>query len=340
MIMRKQKTNIFASKTFNLIALTAVLCVIIYLINPSFIAGGNIRGILITLCVQGTLLACTAILLISGNIDLSAGGLAALGQLFFAEVLVSYPSIPWPVALIMALIFGALLGLFNVFFMNVVRLMPFIVTIGTTSIFGGIATVITRGANVQIMNQSFNNIGKAAIFNVVPVLFIVMLVIVLIHGIILSSTRFGRNIYLIGGNPYAARLAGLNPERIRMILYVNSGVVSTIAGVIWAAQKKMSAPSNFISANLSMMALTAVILGGISFMGGGGGMTGAFAGMLLLNLFTFGLSILSIPSWVNIVIQGMLLIVALILDNINTMRMHKNLLSASAKKSENKKVRA
>ncbi|SHH62978.1 ribose transport system permease protein [Sporobacter termitidis DSM 10068] len=328
------------TKTFGLIVATIVLIVIVELINPSFLAKGNVRNLLNTLSFQGVMLAPMAILLMSGNIDLSAGGVAALGSLVFALILQAVPGMPWGVALLLALATGAVIGFINVFFMNVVNLMPFIVTIGTSAIFGGFATVITRGNAVPVNVQSFLNLGKVAVFGVVPLFFIVMVAIVLIHSFVLYKTRFGRSIYMVGGNPYAARLCGLDIKKTRAILFISSGVVSTFSGIIWVCLRKQSNPSSFTVVAPNMQALIATLLGGVSFMGGAGGMGGAFVGLLLLNVFTTGLAVLKAPAYVSVAVSGLLLIVALIFDNLNAMRMRRILMAAAIKEGAKKKTAA
>jgi ribose/xylose/arabinose/galactoside ABC-type transport system permease subunit len=326
------------SKTFGLIITTIILIFIVELINPSFLAKGNVRNLLNTLSFQGVMLAGLAILLMSGNIDLSSGGVAALGSLVFALVLSAFPGIPWLLALLLALCAGAAAGLINVFFMNVVNLMPFIVTIGTSSIFGGIAIVATRGNALPVNVQGFLSLGKTAFFGVIPLFFVVMVVIVLLHAFVLYKTKFGRSIYLVGGNPSAARLCGLNIKKTRAILFVSNGVVSTISGLIWVCLRKQSNPSSFITAAPNMQALIATLLGGVSFVGGAGGMGGACVGLLLLNVFTTGLSVLKTPAYISVAINGLLLIVALILDNLNAMRMNRVLMAAAIKEGAKRKA--
>lgn len=326
------------TKTFGLIMATVILAIIVTLINPSFLARGNVRNLLNTLSFQGVMLAGLAILLMSGNIDLSSGAIAAMGSLVFALLLKAFPGVPWPVAFVLSLISGALLGLINVFFMNVVNLVPFIVTIGTSSIVGGIATVITRGNAVPVNVPSFLNLGKLALFKTVPLVFVVMIAVILIHAFILYKTRFGRSIYMVGGNPQAARLCGLSINRTRAILFVSNGVVSTFAGLIWVCLRKQSNPSSFIAAAPNMQAIIATLLGGVSFMGGAGGIGGACVGLLLLNVFTTGLAVLKAPAYISVAVNGLLLIIALIIDNVNSMRMRRMLLVSAIKEGAKKRA--
>lgn len=328
--MDKTIKRLIQSKTFGLIVLAVAMYLILYIINPACIAKGNIRGVLNDLCVQGVMLAGLSCLIISGNIDLSSGALAALGSLVFAQLLAHFPALPWPVALVITLCFGAAAALVNIFFINVLNFMSFIVTIGMMSVFGGIATVWTRGNNVNVNVTSFTDLGKVALFDVIPLFFVVMIVIVLLHGIMLTRTRFGRSVYMVGGNPAAARLSGLNPKRVRAILFIDNSVMSVLAGIIWVAQKKLSSPTNITTAAPNMTAITASILGGISFMGGSGGIAGAFVGMLILSIVSNGLNVLRLPSYWSIFIQGLLLIIALIWDNVNMKRQQKALQASKA----------
>ena len=307
------------------------MTVIIELISPSFLAKGNVRNLLNTLSFQGVMLAGIAILLMSGNIDLSAGGVAALCTLVFALILKASPGIPWIVPFIVALLVGAACGLMNVFFMNVINLMPFIVTIGTSSIFGGIAVVITRANAVPINRPDFTNIGTVAIGKLVPVVFLFMVVVVLIHTFVLYKTRFGRGVYMIGGNPLAARLCGLNIKKTRAYLYVSNGIMSAIGGLIWTCLRSQSNPQGFITAAPAMTALIATLLGGVSFVGGAGGMGGAAIGLVIYNVFTTGLIALDIPAYITKALPGVLLILALYMDNFNAMRMRRVLVAAAVK---------
>jgi ribose/xylose/arabinose/galactoside ABC-type transport system permease subunit len=328
------KKSIFNSKTFGLVVITIVLTIGVELLSPSFLAKGNVRNLLNTLSFQGVMLAGISILLMSGNFDMSAGGVAALSMLVFALLMSAFKDMPWVVALLVAILTGAAAGLVNVFFMNVVNLQPFIVTIGTASIFGGIANVVTRGNSLPINVPSFTDIGKIAFFNgVVPIFFVVMVVIVLLHTFVLYKTRFGRNIYMVGGNPFAARLCGLNIKKTRAYLFTSQGVMSAIAGLIWACLRKQANPLGFTTSAPNMQAMIAALLGGISFMGGSGSMGGAAIGLVLLNVFNTGLLMIKVPVYITVAMTGILLIIALFMDNLNAKRMHRVLMAAAIKQN-------
>jgi ribose transport system permease protein len=331
------KKSVLNTKTFGLVVITAVLIIGVWLISPSFLAKGNIRNLLNTLSFQGVVLAGLSILLMSGNFDMSAGGVGALAMLIFGLFMANFRELPWVVALLIALLSGAACGLINVFFMNVVNLMPFIVTLFTASIFGGIANVVTRGNAIPINVPSFTDIGKIALFDLIPIYFIVMVVIVLAHTFVLYKTRFGRSIYMVGGNAYAARLCGLNIKKTRLYLYTSQGIMASISGLIWACLRKQANPAGYTLAMPHMQAMIAALLGGVSFMGGAGGMGGAAIGLVLLNVFNTGLLALKVPSYITVAMPGFLLIIALFMDNINAMRMRRILMAAAIKQGANAK---
>lgn len=317
------------SKFFGLLLFTVVLALLIFLIEDKFASKGNIRQILIGMCVPGIMLASVGPLLIAGQIDLAAGAEAALGSLIFAQVLKYFPSLPWGIGMIIALAAGVVFGLVNVFLVNKMKFMAFIATIGVSSVYSGLANMWTRTNDVTISRQDFTGLGKAAIGEWVPVLFVFMIVVVAIYGYILSNTRFGRSVYMVGGNPYAARLSGLKPDKIRAALFINSSVMAVLAGIVWSAQKKMASSTNITTSAPNMAALTATILGGISFMGGSGGMAGAFAALLLLNVFNSGLLMVGLPTFVTTMMGGLILIAALIMDNVNASRQRRALQRAA-----------
>jgi len=213
--------------------------------------------------------------------------------------------------------------------------MPFISSIGMASVYTGLATVWTKGNTVPVNVQSFTNIGKYAI-GFVPILFLFVILLILVYNRILSSTCFGRNIYMVGGNQQAARLAGLNPARMKMLLFINNSILASLAGVLWEAQKKLASPTNITTSQPDFAAITASILGGVAFMGGSGTLGGAFIGMLLLNVFDNALTVMKVQSYWNIMLQGLILILALIIDTINTSKQRRALKAAAlAAKSAN-----
>jgi ribose/xylose/arabinose/galactoside ABC-type transport system permease subunit len=214
-----------------------------------------------------------------------------------------------------AILFGAGAGLVNAFLVNVLNIMSFIATIGMSSVWMGIGYVAT-GARAVPVPESFWALGTYRLFNIIPLPFIIMLLLYLIYGGVLTQTGMGRKIYMSGGNRASSRLCGLNPKKISTFLFINSGAIAGFAGAILAARMHNANPN--AAATASLDAITAAVLGGVSFVGGVGGMGGCFFGLLLINAFSNGLTGVNLPTYWQLVAQGALLICALGVDYLGS----------------------
>lgn len=298
------------------------------LFTKGFMANGNLLNVFYGLVIQCLMLCGLTCVLIGGNIDLSVAGQAALSTMIFAW-LCKYTALPWPIALLVCLALAVCFGLANTLLVNALKFPSFIATIGMALIYRGICSVLTQGNNIQISRSSFLAIGKANLFGILPATFLFAIGLVIIYQFILSKTTFGRSIYMSGSNQNGARLSGLNPDKIRMILFINNSILAAIGGLLWTAQVKLASPMAIISAGPDMKVISAAILGGVSFTGGSGNLGGALAALLLLNVFDNMLTILGVQSYWNIFAQGLLLALALIMDYVNTERRRKALLAGN-----------
>ncbi len=209
---------------------------------------------------------------------------------------------------------------------NCIKLEAFIATLVTQTMVRGFAQLICDGRPVAISNQSFIKIGTARFLSI-PVSVWITIIAFIVFGFILARTRFGRSIYAIGGSAEAARLAGLNPRRIVTISFIIIGVLTALGGVVFAARMNAGQPS--ANVNLEFDAITAVILGGVSFAGGVGSMFGTVLGVLLIQAFGTGLIMVNVPSFWQSVAKGALLLAALTFDYIRKERREKELIAAS-----------
>jgi ribose transport system permease protein len=332
--LRKQ----LSTKTFGLFVITVLLIVGVSIINQGFLKQISIRNLLNILAFEGPLLAGISILLIAGGFDFSNGAIAALCSFVFAVLLKVAPGIPWPVSLLIAIMTGAAVELINIFFINVLNLLPFIITMATSLILGGIGTVWSSSAPLPVTLKVFTDLGNYAFFNTIPLIFVISALIVIGHAFVLQKTRFGRNIYMVGGNPMAARLCGLNLKKTRAYLYISNGVWCAVAGVMWVALRKQSNPAGYTLNNYHMTVLIAALIGGVSFMGGAGGMGGAAIGLIMYNVLTIGMSYLKAPIYIVTMVTGLLLVVALLLDNLNAIRMRRMLMVAAIKQNKQKET--
>jgi len=307
----------FHGKVFQLLCLIVVVISVTAAIRPSALNTANLRQILNNITVAGIFVCGVSPLLMSGSIDFSGSALGNIGGLVLAAVLSSIPGIPWPIAVVIALISGAILGLGNAFFVVKLNLVPFIATMGFGAAVTALGVWSVVSIPIPITVTAFTRLSAVFVFNVVPLFFVVVLAFVILYSIILNRTGFGRSVLMCGGNSYAARLAGLNPGKIKTILFVNSGLISALAGVIYASQSRFGNPNSFSTSIPHMTAFIASILGGVSFFGGSGSLIGAFFGVALMNLLAYSLQSMGANLWINGLINGLLLIKALTIDDVS-----------------------
>lgn len=295
-------------------------------LNRNFLSFANIINILVAASLVGLVAIGHTYLIIAGQNDLSPGSLAAFSGTL-AALLVSL-GVPFLLSVLITIVFAILIGVFNAFMVNKIHLEAFIATLVTQSIVRGAAYIICNGKPVAISNKMFLDLGKVRFLGI-PLSVWIMLVCILVFGIILSKTKFGRSVYAIGGNQDAARLAGLNPQRIITISYIMMGILCAIGGIIFAARMNSGQPS--ANVNLEFDAITAVILGGVSFAGGVGDMFGTFLGIILIQSFNTGLIMVEVPTFWHYVARGGLLLFALTSDYVRKQKREKDLLAASMK---------
>ncbi len=219
-------------------------------------------------------------------------------------------------------------GLFNAWMVSYIKLQPFIATLVTQAIFRGFAYIICGGKAVAVADSTFIWIGKARFLGI-PLTVWILIIAFLVFGFILSKTKFGRSIYAVGGNPEAARLAGLNPRRITFTCFLIMEGLCGLGGVILAARMNSGQPTACV--NLEFDAITAVILGGVSFTGGVGKMGGTFLGVLLIQAFNTGLTMVQVPTFWQYVARGALLLIALTIDYVRKTNREKRMLADSMK---------
>jgi ribose transport system permease protein len=323
-VFDKFKKSDFAEKITLIIAFI-VLLIAFSLLNPNYFSVINLMNILVACSLMGFVAIGETCLIIAGQIDMSAGALAAFAGVFVGNLLKAGASPAAVVAL--ALLIGAVVGLFNATLINVWNIQPFIATLATMSIIRGFAYIICEGKPVSISNSAFINIGTGRVFNIIPLPVIILVVAFIVFGFVLARTYFGRSIYVIGGSSYAARLAGINPVAVRYKLYVISGCLAALAGLLLSARMNSGQPS---AANgVEFDAITGVVLGGTAFTGGVGTILGTLIGMLILQSFNTGLVMLNVQVFWQNVAKGVLLVVALVFDFYRKQRQEKKVLAES-----------
>ncbi len=325
---RAKLKQLFGGDKLVLMGAIVVVFILFSSMNPNFLSVTNIINILVAASLVGLVAIGHTYLIIAGQNDLSPGSLAALSGVI-AALLVSW-GVPFVLAVIITVAVAAVIGIFNAWMVNKIKLEAFIATLVTQSIIRGFAYIVCDGKPIAISDKTFIMLGKVRFFHI-PLAVWIMIITILIFGFILAKTKFGRSIYAIGGNKDAARLAGLNPEKIVLICYVMMGILCAIGGIVFAARMNSGQPASCV--NLEFDAITAVILGGVSFAGGVGTMGGTVLGIILIQAFNMGLTMVNVPSFWQFVARGGLLLFALTSDYIRKRNREKSLLAASMKNS-------
>lgn len=287
-----------------------VLIAFFAIANPRFFSLSNGQTILLQIAELGIIALPLAFIVMTASVDLSVGSIASLSAVVSASVMVETDSVILGVLAGFAV--GAITGAINGVLIAYLGLSPLVVTLGSLSVWGGLALVITSGATVTGLPQDFRSLGTTAI-GPVPLPVIILVLAILIAAYILNRRPLGRQVLAIGGNARASRLLGINVYRVQLQLFIASGVVASLAGIMLSA--KLQAASPAIGSGLEIQALTVVLLGGVAFSGGSGRITGVVAGLLFVGVLRNGLIILGVSPFVQTTLIGLTLIIGVAMDS-------------------------
>ena len=283
----------------------------ISLVNPRFIALKNIITILQQISVLGILTMAMSLLLISGGIDLSVGNIMILSGVVMSKVMMLGGDV-LP-AVLAGLLTGALCGVLNGVIIAKSRCIPLIITLGTSLMFYGTALTISEG-RIMSFRGRLNGL-KYRIFEVFPVMLLVLLGMILIAYVLLNITKFGRRIVAVGGNEKNAFLSGIPVERYKIAVYALAGLFCAVASLVFAARIDSITANG--GAGYETRALTAAIIGGVTFEGGRGTVSGAFLGCLLMGVISNAMNILQVTSYTQTIVTGLIIVSAVVLSNIH-----------------------
>ncbi|HBG75174.1 MAG: hypothetical protein A2X25_13000 [Chloroflexi bacterium GWB2_49_20] len=248
-----------------------------------------------------------------GGLDLSVGSIAAVVGVGFAMLIRGgfMPAIP---ALLIVMIGAMLLGFINGFVSVKGKIEPFLVTLATLYIYRGIALMLTTGRPVPIVIPHFADLfGNGKLFNLIPSPAIISLVVLLISWFLFRHTKFGFYVRSIGGNPEAARVAGIDISRVKIAVYTMSGLFACISGLILGALMNGGLPN--VGSDLALDSISGVILGGTAISGGVGSIFGTLGGCLIMAVLNNGMSLMGAQYHVQIFVKGLVIIFAVLMDN-------------------------
>lgn len=288
-----------------------VLFVVLSLGVPYFLTTRNMIGLALSVAQLG-MVACTMMFcLAERDFDVSVGSTVAFTGV--AAVMVMNATGSMFLGVLAGILAGALVGFANGFFIAYVRINALIATLATMEIVRGLAYITTGGRAVGVSDPNFNLIGASQLLGV-PMPVWITLACFVIFGVLLNKTVFGRNTLAVGGNPDAARLAGVDVERTRVIVFTLQGIVCALAGIILASRITSGQPNSAIG--LEMQAMSACVLGGVSLAGGRAKMGGVIVGVLVMGTIQNAMNLMDIPVFYQYLVRGTILLLAVGLDQL------------------------
>ncbi|WP_299202379.1 ABC transporter permease [uncultured Tateyamaria sp.] len=280
--------------------------------SPYFLNAWNLSDATFNFTEKAMIAFAMALLIISGEIDLSVASIIALASTAMGAA-VQF-GVDTPGLVLIGLGVGLLCGAFNGFLVTVMGLPSIVVTIGTMSLFRGISYIVLGDQAYRGYPSDFAFFGQGYVFWVISFEFVLFAILAVIHAILLHKTNFGRAVYAIGNNPTGALFSGIRVARIKFILFLLTGLMSGIAAICLTSRLGSTRPS--IAFGWELEIVTMVVLGGVSILGGSGSILGVVIAAFVMGLVTFGLGLLNVPGIVMSIVIGALLISVIALPRL------------------------
>jgi ribose transport system permease protein len=297
-------------RRYSVLLILLAIGVIFTLGSDRFLTPSNLMNIALQTSIIAIIAIGMTFVILTAGIDLSVGSIVALCGAIAAGLAVNQ-ELGTYVGIGLALVAGAAVGLVSGLLIVKGKMPPFIATLSTLAIARGLTLVYTQGRPIAGIDDRFIALGSGKILGVAtPV--IIMVIIFVIAFIVLRSTRFGNYVYATGGNEEVSRLAGIRTAKVKLSVYVISGVLAAVGGVLLVGRLWSAQPNAAVG--LELDAIAAPVLGGVSLFGGVGSVAGAVAGAFILGILSNGLNLMGVPSFWQQVIKGVVLILAVMLD--------------------------
>lgn len=287
--------------------------IIISFLNSRFLTVSNILNVLRQTSINSIIAAGMTFVVITGGIDLSVGSTLALSGAFAASLIGA--GVPVWVAVLVALVTGTLVGMFNGLIISKGKVQPFIATLGAMTILRGAVLVFTNGRPISTGYEAnaelFAKIGGGYILGI-PNPILIMVVVFVGCFLILKNTRIGRYVYALGGNEDATKLSGINTNRVKLFVYSMSGFMAALAGIIITSRLSSAQPT--AGSGYELDAIAAVVLGGTSLAGGFGSVLGTIIGALIIGILNNALNLMDVTSYYQLLAKGLVILIAVLLD--------------------------
>lgn len=294
--------------------LLVLLIIFFAIMSDKFFTGLNLTNILVqnvhtAVCTTGVF-----IIMVSGGCDLSIGYQMAVAAVLVAKA-ISTGSLPIAIAIVLGILLCMLLGTFNGVMSQLLKSHTMIVTLATMAVFQGIAYLITDSKNIHNLPKAYMYIGQGKLFGFLPLNIVIAVVVIVIAGIIMAKTSIGRKVYAAGDNPEAARLAGLNVKKIKILAFTFAGLLVGIAAVLFSARNGYANATT--GAGIEFTGITACVLAGVALKGGEGTLWKSIVAVYVLGVLTNGMQLLGLGTYPQYIAKGALMLISLYLSNRN-----------------------
>jgi ribose transport system permease protein len=286
-----------------------ILFIIISILSHQFLTFSNLSNVALQTSVNMLLAVGMTFVILTSGIDLSVGSTLAVSAVVGSLVMTS--GINFGVGIVVALIVGILAGLINGLFIAYGRLAPFIVTLGTMTLYRGITEIITHGSPIFNLPKGFSFLGTGSLIGI-PFPVILTVIVLIVAWILLNRSVTGRRVYAVGGNEEVAKLAGVPVKKYLLLVYTISGFLAAVAGMILSSRLGSAEPT--AGTGYELDAITAVVLGGTSLFGGEGTLVGTIIGAAILGVIDNGLNLLNVNSFWQDAVKGAIILIAIMLD--------------------------
>ncbi len=298
-------------KSYLVIVCIAVLLVFMAIFYPSYFSFSTFKGLLIQISVYGIVACAMTIAIIGGEFDLSVGSILPFSTLLFAYLMPKIGIFP---SILLILIMGGVIGAVNGFFVSVLKLNAFIVTLSTMLAVEGIMLTFCDGMPIPAVNKATRAFGTGNIGGIAYIA-IIFFIFVLVTHFVLTKTSFGRNVFATGGNYNVAEYAGISVKKIKFLLFVILGFASAFAGILLTC--RLQAGSPLYGSDVSMSVVSATVLGGTSLSGGRGSVFRTFLGMIFIGMLSQIFTHINAYAYLQQLIQGAVVVAIVILDAWN-----------------------
>ncbi|MCP1101824.1 ribose transport system permease protein [Aequitasia blattaphilus] len=323
---RNQYFNVVRTNV-GILCVMLLIGVILTFMTPNFLTVSNIISVLRQISNNIFLAIGMTLVIILGGIDLSVGSIVAMSGTLTVGFIVTNGLPMWP-SILIGLLLGAFVGLFNGVVIAIFKVPAFIVTLSTMNIAKGIAYIYSGGRSTRITSEAYSMIGTGYLFGIIPLPVVYMFILIILFAIILNKTKFGTYVYAVGGNRESARLSGVPIKKVEIMVFTISGFLAAFAGIILSSRMYSGQPK--AGDGYEMDAIAACVLGGISMSGGTGHLSGTVIGAIVIGIISNGLNLIGVSSFWQLLVKGFIILIAVIIDS------QKEFISQKIQKSKRK----